>query len=631
MHVLSTLSTISIDLACAVFILYCFTLLGHSIRSLLQASEWTPPVAVLWEVYLGLTVAALALTVLGMAGLFNLPVFLGVLGAGLLLNCRDRSALLAPWGAVRDVFRSLRAERWAGLALTVPAVITLVAAAVPEIFYDAVYYHLGLPQQYLLKGKIEWDPAVVHSAFPAYLDILFGVCLATAGPGAAKFFNLLLFFLAWGATAAFVSQVLGEVRTALVGTVTVATVPGVVVMSTMCAIDSALIGFSAMTALAIARARRVMLASADNLTGIISLGAATAGFVAGSKYTGLWLIAALAPALLAGCRLNRSYRPAVIFVTVALLIAAPWYVRNAWMTGDPLYPTVSGLLGDADARWAVQRLQRDVQTIGLTWTGPADLVSAMIHSPAKLGAGAEVGLLIPFGAVVLLIGALKYRDLRPWALALALYLPMWMSLTGVMRYLYPVFPLCALGLAWISASLDRLWPRTRLALCLVVGLAIAPLSQSLLTLNMVYTGADVAALFSGSLSRDEYLSRRLAYYPAAQWLNGHTDTDARVLYLGETRLLYLDRLVTLSSAYDAGHFDRLLAPGAPPLWATLKRLGVTHVLVHGREIDRLRGTYDYLSLTVEAEQRLKTSLQGCRVVFRQSGVQLCELPQQEVS
>jgi hypothetical protein len=148
---------------------------------------------------------------------------------------------------------------------------------------------------------------------------------------------------------------------------------------------------------------------------------------------------------------------------------------------------------------------------------------------------------------------------------------------------------------------------------------------------MVYTGADVAAFFSGSLSRDEYLSRRLAYYPAAQWLNTHTDTHARVLYLGETRLLYLARLVTLSSAYDAGHFDRLLAPGAPPLWTTLKRLGVTHILVHGQEIDRLRGSYDYLSLTADAEHRLKTSLQGCRVVFRQSGVQLCELPHQEVS
>ena len=631
MHVLPTLSTISIDLACAVFILYCFTLLGHSIRSLLPASQWTPSVGVLWEAYLGLTAAALALTLFGMGGVFSMPVFLGVLAAGPLLNSRDRSVLLAPWRAIGDVVRSVRGERWTALALAVPALMALVSAAVPEIFYDALYYHLGLPQQYLLKGKIQWDPAIVHSAFPAYLDVLFGICLGIAGPGTAKFFNLLLFFLACGATAAFLFYVLGEWRGTLIGTVTIATVPGVVVMSTMCAIDTALIGFSAMSALAVARARDAIRTSTGDLAGIISLGAAAAGFIAGSKYTGLWLIATLAPALLTSGHWSRTLRTALLFSTLALVVAAPWYVRNAWLTGDPLYPAISGLLGDPDALWAVQRLQRDVATIGLTWTAPAELMNAMIHTPGRLGAGAETGLLLPLGAMALLIGALWLADLRPWALTLVLYLPIWMSFTGVMRYLYPVFPLCALGIARITSLLVSRWPRTRLALGFTSVLAIAPLWQSYLVLNTVYVGPDVAALFSGSLSRDEYLARRLAYYPAAQWLNAHTDTDARVLYLGETRLLYVQRDVMLSSAYDAGHFDRLLAPGALSLWTTLTRMGVTHILIHGHEIDRLRGSYDYLSLTTDAERRLKTSLQRCRIVFRKSGVQLCEVPRSEVS
>ncbi len=631
MHVLPTLSTISIDLACAVFILYCFTLLGHSIRSLLPASQWTPSVAVLWDAYLGLTGAAMALTLLGMAGFFSVPVFFGVLAAGPLMNCRNPSVLLAPWDALRNTLRSLRGERWAAFALAVPAVIALVSTAVPEIFYDALYYHLGLPQQYLLKGKIEWDPAVVHSAFPAYLDVLFGVCLGIAGAGAAKFFNLLLFFLACGATAAFLFQLLGELRATLIGTMTIATVPGVVVMSTMCAIDVALIGFSAMSALAVARARDALKATTSDLVGIICLGAATAGFIAGSKYTGLWLIATLPPALLTGRHWNRTLRTALAFSALALVMAAPWYVRNVWLTGDPLYPAIRGLLGDADALWAVQRLQRDVATIGLTWTAPAELVSAMIHTPWRLGAGAETGILLPLGAMALLMGVLRFRDLRPWAFTLMLYLPTWMSFTGVMRYLYPVFPLCALGIARTIGHFAGQWPRIRLVPAIAVLLALAPLWQSVQVLNTVYVGPDVAAFFSGSLSRDEYLARRLAYYPAAQWLNAHTNADTRVLYLGETRLLYLERQVMLSSAYDAGHFDRLLAPGALPFWTTLQRLGVTHILIHGHEIDRLRGSYDYLTLTNDAERQLKASLQGCRIVFRQSGVQLCEIPYHEVS
>lgn len=631
MHVLSTVSTITIDLACAVLFLYCFVLLGHSIRSLLPASEWTPAVAVLWDAYVGVTTAAMVITVLGMSGLFYPLAFWAVLGAGPLMNCRDGRTLLAPWRAVRVAVHSLTGERWAMLALVLPAMVGLVSTAVPEIFYDALYYHLGLPQQYLLKGKIAWDPAVVHSAFPAYLDVLFGVCLGIAGAGTAKFFNLLMFFLAWCATAALVFQVLGERQTALIGTLTIATVPGAVVMSTMCGIDAALIGFGAMSALAIAKARDAVTAPASHLAGIVLLGAVPAGFIAGSKYTGLWLIATLAPALVRSRRWGMTLRMGLVYSAIALTIAAPWYVRNLWLTGDPLYPAIQALLGDADAVWAVQRLQRDVRTIGLTWTAPVELAAALIHAPARLGAGAETGILLPLGAAALLIGALRRRELRPWALALALYLPLWMSLTGVMRYLYPVFPLCALGTAWITRLLIRHWSHTRLVLSILVLLAVAPLWQSVLILNDVYVGTDVAALFSGLLSRDEYLARRLAYYPAAQWLNAHTDESARVLYLGETRLLYVDRQVTLSSAYDAGHFDRFLAPGAPPLWTSLQRLGVTHILINGHEIDRLRTSYDYLTLTTDAERQLKAALQRCRILFRQSGVQLCEFPDHEVS
>jgi hypothetical protein len=630
MHLLSTLLTISIDLACAIFILYCFTLLGHCIRSLLSSSEWAPSLAVLWDVYLGMTAAAAVITLFGMAGLFYPSIFVGILAAGPLMIYRNKSSLLAPMRALSDAVRSLKGEGWAVIALAIPAMIALVSTAMPEIFYDALYYHLGLPQQYLLKGKIAWDPAVVHSAFPAYLDVLFGVCLGIAGPGAAKFFNLLLFLLAWAATAAFVFQVLGDRRAALIGTMTIATVPGVLVMSTMCAIDAALIGFSAMSMLAVARARHAITVAAGGLTGIISLGAVTAGFIAGSKYTGLWLIAALAPALVTNHR-TVTLRMALIFSATALTIAAPWYVRNALLTGDPLYPAIQALLGDADAAWAVERLQRDVHTIGMTWTAPVDLVTALIHTPERLGAGAETGILLPLGAAALLIGALWHQRFRPWALAFALYLPIWMSVTGVMRYLYPIFPLCALGIAEAANLFVARWHQTRLALALVTLLAIAPLGQSLAVLNEVYVGSDMAALFSGSLSRHDYLSRRLAYYQAAQWINAHTASDAHVLYLGETRLLYIDRLVTFTSAYDAGHFDRLLAPKAPLLWRTLKDLGVTHILINGREIDRLRGSYDYLALTGDAERQLKNALQECRVLFRQSGVQLCEVPRHEVS
>ena len=58
---------------------------------------------------------------------------------------------------------------------------------------------------------------------------------------------------------------------------------------------------------------------------------------------------------------------------------------------------------------------------------------------------------------------------------------------------------------------------------------------------------------------------------------------------------------------------------------------MTHILINGREIDRLRTSYDYLTLNTDAERQLKAALQRCRILFRQSGVQLCEFPDHEVS
>jgi hypothetical protein len=98
------------------------------------------------------------------------------------------------------------------------------------------------------------------------------------------------------------------------------------------------------------------------------------------------------------------------------------------------------------------------------------------------------------------------------------------------------------------------------------------------------------------------------------------------LYLGETRLLYLDRPVRFSSAYDITELARLLDPDAPPLFQQLRSQGITHILINGREIDRLRASYDYLPISPDAERRLKSALHDCRIVFRQSGVQICELP-----
>jgi len=572
----------------------------------------------LWDVYIGVASAAVVTTVLGMLGFYHPLAIGGVLAAGPLLNLRNQDALRSPWDAFCEAARSLHGQGVLGLIPAVTTAIVILPTAAPEIFYDALYYHLGLIQQYLLAGELQWRPTVVHSAFPAYLDVLFGVCLWLDGVGAAKFFNLLLFLLAWGATAAFVREVIGDKHSALVSVATVSTIPGAVVMSTMCGVDAALMGFAAVSTLAIARMR---CCEPRELTRLSVLAAIGAGFVTGSKYTGLWLIGALAVSIVASLGLRRGVRPAILFVIAAIAIAGPWYLRNLLLAGDPIYPVLRGALGDGTAQWAVERLRRDVPLVGFSWESLKALAMG-----EGFGAGAQAGFLIPIGSGVLLMAALRVPILRPWAVALAAYSVVWLYQSGVVRYLYPIFPLSALGVAWASHHVLTRWSRPALVTATLAALTLWPLIQGVRVLDSVYVGRDVVALFSGALSEREYLSRRLAYYPAASWLNTHTPSDAQVLYLGETRLLYLDRPVSFASAYDVGEMGQLLASESPPLFARLRNQGITHIVIHGREIERLRAAYDYLPLSTDAERRLRAELAECRIVFRQYGVQICEIP-----
>lgn len=603
--------------------MYSFALLGRAVQSVYPGTGWSSAVTVLWNVFIGIGIAAFVTSVFGMLGFFNLVLFMGVLAVGPLLCVMRPEAFVEPWLAIRDAIQSLREQPVLTLPLVAAAAVVIGPSAAPEIFYDALNYHLGLQWQYLIAGEIQWIPTVVHSAFPAHLDVLFGLCMRIGGPAAAKFFNLILFLLGWCATAVFILEVLGDRRAALAGSVTVGTIPGVMVMSTMSGIDAALIGFAAMSGLALARMRS---SESDDLNRLACMAAMGAGVAAGSKYTGLWIVGVLSLVILKGRQPRRAVRLALLFVGVSLLLASPWYVRNMMATGDPVYPVLSAQLGNEDAQWAVERIKRDVPATGLSFTSLNELVVGVINNPGRFGAGAEPGLLVPLGAGLLFAGAACSPLLRPWALAVAVYGVLWMSQSSVIRYLYPIFPFCALGVAWAASALFGRIRRPTLVMAMIALLALAPMVQSVRILDALYSAQDIAALFTGTLSNDEYLTRRLAYYPAAQWLNNHASSDSHVYYLGETRLLYLDRPVTMSSAYDHNKIADLLAPDAPPFLAQLKDRGVTHIMIHGREIERLRGSYDYLPISTDAEHQLRASLAGCRIVFAKSGVQVCELP-----
>ncbi|MBI4678168.1 MAG: hypothetical protein HY748_11350 [Elusimicrobia bacterium] len=156
-------------------------------------------------------IGALAYLVLalGLAGLLYASVIKGVVGALALLGLwRGRRAWAEPGARPpsagpgpqelgpgwRAVFTCLLAG--AAIAL-VPFVL------MPEIFWDAMVYHLGIPRLYLLEHRMLPTPANLYSGNVLTVQMLFTAALALEGPVTAKLLNAAVglahvqFFASW--------------------------------------------------------------------------------------------------------------------------------------------------------------------------------------------------------------------------------------------------------------------------------------------------------------------------------------------------------------------------------------------------------------------------------------------------
>jgi 4-amino-4-deoxy-L-arabinose transferase-like glycosyltransferase len=74
-----------------------------------------------------------------------------------------------------------------------------------------------------------------------------------------------------------------------------------------------------------------------------------AGGAAGMKYLGLVAVLAIAAVAVGLAWRRLSYRQVLVFAVPAIVVALPWYVKNAVLTGNPFYPHIFGGLNPSAA------------------------------------------------------------------------------------------------------------------------------------------------------------------------------------------------------------------------------------------------------------------------------------------
>ena len=606
-------------------VLVCVVLLASAMGwgSLLRRAFQDSPEA--WTIQLGLGIALLmTLTLtLGAIGLLVAPVSIGVVLVGLgLLAWQSRGAKLE--------LASAKVSRVWLLGLPSAALLLLAALSPPGWLWDSEYggydvlsYHLRLPQEWLAAGKIAPPAHNVYAFLPSGMEGIFALIgsftLAPTGDAgassgllagsgwraiAAQIFHASLALVSAWTMHAFVRRALARAgveaqhagRCGATAGVALLATPWVVVVGSMAYNEMGVTALGG-AAMLVAIEDKVRPAWRSALSGVLVGGACAA------KPTAIFLVVPVVGALLLGSAPARDwFRLVAPGVVVGALTLAPWLVRNAAHGGNPVFPQMTSVFGNA--HWDDEQVQRytgahafdggfadRVRT--LVWTSPDAPEDAPSVRRWRGAMNPQFGAIFP-AALLAGVIALIPPTTRRWSALLLVGLGAqaiaWMALTHLQsRFLIPaLLPAAALmGLALGGVRARR--SRGPLGAAWVIVIAAQSAMGVWIYLGQRGGRPNFGLLGGVPMMRGDGYDAELGSADPTAYMNHELAPGAQILYVGDSAALYNLHGVVVSTTWDRSALGEVARElDDPAQWSdALRAQGVTHVYVDLGEVRRL--------------------------------------------
>ncbi len=531
---------------------------------------------------LGLGLLALGTFAFAAAGLLRPWTGSALLGALWLYGWpQARPAVLS----LADGARRARERPWLCALVGLPLLAALWACLVPPSQYDALVYHLALPQDYLRAGRLYAPPGIVYAHFPQNGEMLFTLALSLGS-------DLLAQMYAWLGAALSVLWLLTFGRrltkAAPWAAVLVATNTAVLLLSSIAYVETLVMLWTTGALLAFA-------ASGEGEDrGLLLLSAVFTGLALGAKYYAGLLAAALALRLLWRGR----WKPAALFTAVVTALFAPWLVKNWLLVGNPVFPFLYKVFPATAIGWTSSLASGYFKVLTEYGHGQGffhDLLYApvlLLRDPLRFGGGmdalGDLGWdltlwLWPVG----LWAAWKGKGPKGLAWVTALYAAGWFSTGVVLRFLVVLAPALALvGAAGAAAWREKAGAPAR---ALAAAAASVLLGAHLYLFLFVHDAMGSQRVLFGLQDRGTFLSKRLDYYPCAAFADAALGAHDKILVVGEQRGYYLDRPHLTSTVHAPNLYVLRANAAASPsaLASDLRSEGFTHLLFVPREDARL--------------------------------------------
>lgn len=574
----------------------------------------------------------------GSAGVWVAWALLVPGGAAIVVQgLRSQAALRAQMATKPVTAHFFLATRYAIPGVLAAGVMLAAACLPPGVVwrsefggFDSLSYHLQLPKEWLLAGRIETLPHNVYSGLPSYLEAAFTHLAWLSGPAptgdapgvlddggrslmAAQLLHALLGVLACVAAARVAHALARRVGAEDTTACAAAGIAFSLLMLTPWTLVTGSLSYNEQGVALFAACCALVLLSGTTLVRRTVMLAVCVGIAASIKPTAMLFVGVPAGLVLLaqmrGERLSESAKALGLGCVVGVLTLSPWMIRNAAATGNPVFPFAASVFAnDAGGTgwWNGEQVERFKRSHTFTGSVGERLQLAVVpdHNdpvrPSWRGVtNPQWGLLIIAGvlsAVVCCVVSHR-RDDTTRAIAGLLFVTLvaqgllWLFATHIQsRFLVPLALPCALALGLLVA-LTRAAPIRAL---LGMGLLVIQGLFFVRALVIEHERGPAFALLAtptdfAGLPPDPRMAARDLSPPA--FVNRELPADARVMLLGDATPLYFARETVYATTYDTHPLfamEGVKADDTTTWTPALRAAGVTHVMVNLAELDRYR-------------------------------------------
>ena len=409
----------------------------------------------------------------------------------------------------------------AAAALTCYGSLYLINALAPELQPDAAGYHLGLVSEYVRLGRF---PSRVgfYEMMPQGLEMLFVPAFAFGRHSAAKLVHFAFLLATVPLTLGIGRRLQLPEGTTLAAAVIYFCTPVVGVSGTSAYNDAALVFFVLATFY-------LLLVWRDSHDGRYLLPAGiTAGFCYAIKMPGILVLPLALAFVIAETRAMRR-GTVVPLMAAALAVMAPWMLRDAIMSGNPVAPLFNWIFPNPYFHASIEKeLASGLGSFG---------GMALWRIPYELAMGGRLqGIIGPvFLAAPLGLLALRRRAGRLCWLAAALLAAPWFWNAGA-RFLMPSLPFLALALV-MALPKPAAW-----ACVAVQAIGCWPQVINVYDHEHIWRLHDIPLRAALRIeSENDYLWSRLDDYKIARVLEHDTKPGERIFSLISVATAYTDR------------------------------------------------------------------------------------------